>query len=127
MPYIKQYDRERARKYPKNSGELNYAITCTVLDTLQKGEIRYSVLNDIVSDLERLKDWSGNLGPEKDLDLNYPGMGLEIVSLISTYRSMGKENGKQVYGAMSNVIGEFRRRVIDPYENEKIESNGDVY
>lgn len=32
-----------------------------------------------------------------------------------------------ILGALSNVLDEFRRRVQHPYEDKKIEENGDVY
>jgi len=44
-----------------------------------------------------------------------------------------KNNGKS-YQVLSDIVGagidaaeEFRRRVLNPYEDEKIKENGDVY
>ena len=33
----------------------------------------------------------------------------------------------EIYGAMQLAAAEFKRRLIDPYENRKIAENGDVY
>ncbi len=32
-----------------------------------------------------------------------------------------------IVGALDNAKDEFRRRILHPYENKKIEMNGDVY
>ena len=66
--------------------------------------------------------------PKSPGELNYA-----ITELIKRYL---KENGKNPtgYGDINEIVGvleccklEFYRRIASPYEDEKIQSNGDVY
>lgn len=58
-------------------------------------------------------------------DLNY--------ILTCTIRAYLKQKGlsyqtcNDIVGALDNAKDEFRRRVLHPYEDGKIEDNGDVY
>jgi len=86
MPYIKKLD--RTKFYPliydiadkiKSEGELNYAITCIILEYLNNNRPNsYALLNKIIGVLECIKQ-------------------------------------------------EFYRRMVIPYEEKKIEENGEVY
>jgi hypothetical protein len=79
MPYIAPEKRGyRTQLTPKTAGELNYAITCLILEYLDRAGERYETLNAID-------------------------------------------------GVLGLVQHEFRRRVIDPYEDKKIAENGDIY
>lgn len=77
MPYIKQEDRNGARRIPGTPGELNFAIT-DLLTTYLGGQLSYRLINDIL-------------------------------------------------GALEGAKMEFYRRVAVPYEDKKLEENGDVY
>lgn len=81
MPYISRERREdlwRGWSGMKNAGELNYELTLTIIEYLDRRGISYQTMNDIIGALE----------------------GCKI---------------------------EFYRRMISPYENQKIKENGDVY
>jgi hypothetical protein len=55
MPYIKQSEREAARREPNNPGELNYAITSILIEYVQTQGLRYQVINDVLGALEGSK------------------------------------------------------------------------
>jgi len=62
MPYINQEARERLDKknrspddYPNNSGELNYKITQLLIEYLNKKDLSYKTINDIVGAIESSK------------------------------------------------------------------------
>lgn len=62
--------------------------------------------------------------PETAGELNY-----EITCLIQTYiKNNGKDyqNINDVIGALEGAKLEFYRRIVAPYEDLKIEENGDV-
>ena len=42
MPYIKEEDKERAEIFPATSGELNFAITCLMIDYLSQKGLSYT-------------------------------------------------------------------------------------
>ena len=127
MPYIKREDREIAKDYPQAIGELNYAITLSIIKVLNDNDISYAVLNDITDDLEKIRDWVRGIGQQKDIDFTNKGMCSNIISLITAYRALGSDRNNQMSGLMSLVISEFKRRVANRYEDKKITENGDVY
>ncbi len=57
MPYISQERRQLMElgTLPSNAGDLNYAITCLVLDYFQEQGGRYQQINDILGALEGAK------------------------------------------------------------------------
>lgn len=58
MPYVDQEARARLRAggFPQNSGELNFAITTFCIQYLKdRGELRYSFINDVLGALEGAK------------------------------------------------------------------------
>lgn len=81
MPYIKA-DRKlafhTAGPVPETPGELNYLITMLLKDYVERHDISYKVLNDVL-------------------------------------------------GALTGAQLEFYRRVVTPYEEQKMYENGDVY
>lgn len=80
MPYVDQKTREELEGVfsPENPGELNYKITCLILNYIETKGLKYSTINDIV-------------------------------------------------GVLDCAKMEFYRRIAIPYEDKKIEENGDVY
>lgn len=53
-----------------------------------------------------------------------------ITNVLITYmRTHGKSYKifNDISGAMTESLAEFRRRIIVPYEDKKIEQNGDIY
>lgn len=80
MPYIQQKDRDILRPHSitaSNAGELNYQLTCIVLDYWREHGPSYQAINDIV-------------------------------------------------GALEGAKAEFQRRTVAPYEDQKIQQNGDI-
>lgn len=58
-------------------------------------------------------------------DLNY-----QITSLLTRYlkhHGLSYQTCNDIVGALENAKHEFQRRIQDPYEDEKIRENGDVY
>jgi hypothetical protein len=73
---------------------------------------------------------------EKDrlLDHMYPETAGELNFLITTMCRRYFSKSKRNYEAINTVLGalecakqEYYRRIVVPYENSKINSNGDVY
>ena len=63
--------------------------------------------------------------PQTAGELNY-----KITLLIKEYleaNGMNYQNCNDVIGALEGAKLEFYRRVVSPYEDKKIEENGDVY
>lgn len=79
MPYIKKEHRVplELSRHPNTPGELNYLLTVTCLDYLDRHKLSYGTMNDII-------------------------------------------------GAIESAKREFQRRVVDPYEDDKMRSNGDL-
>ncbi len=83
-------------------------------------EKRKEIAPHIKSLLEYIKT-VGELSPG---DLNY----IVTLTIIEYYRrNKCYSSANDVKGALGLAVDEFRRRVIDGYENKKIFLNGDVY
>jgi hypothetical protein len=78
-------------------------------------------------DRENLDDVAENYGGEfaqNGGELNYL-----ISSLISDYimrKGLRYQNISDVLGALEGAKFEFLRRIVDPYEDQKISENGDL-
>lgn len=55
MPYIKEYDRDRAENIPDNPGELNFAITKLCIEYMTRFGLKYANINDVMGALEGAK------------------------------------------------------------------------
>mgnify|MGYP001572233026 CR=1 FL=1 len=59
MPYIKLDSREQltpiCKSYPKSAGDLNFQVTCLLLDYLKYNGKSYQQINDILGALEGAK------------------------------------------------------------------------
>ena len=57
MPYITTKQKEDLNRVPvaTSAGELNYMLTCTILDYLKLNGLSYATINDIVGALEGAK------------------------------------------------------------------------
>lgn len=56
MPYIKAEDRVFVDvNYAQTPGELNYKITCLLIDYVKKQRLSYQTINDIIGALEGAK------------------------------------------------------------------------
>ena len=63
--------------------------------------------------------------PEDAGELNY--VITKVCDEFLTRKGRRYNNMNAVVGALECAKNEFLRRVVDPYENEKIAQNGDVY
>lgn len=63
--------------------------------------------------------------PDTPGELNYAITMLMIEYL--TREGLSYANAAETIAAATEAAAEFRRRVLVPYENEKIAENGDVY
>ena len=52
---------------------------------------------------------------------------LEYLKRISHNRKLKYADYNSIMGVLANVSQEFYRRVVIPYEQEKMKENGDVY
>lgn len=53
-----------------------------------------------------------------------------FTTLINRYvkaKGLSYQTCNDIVGALDNAKGEFKRRIQDPYEDTKIETNGEVY
>lgn len=63
--------------------------------------------------------------PETAGDLNY-AITLQLIRYIRQY-GLSYQSCQEALGACREAEMEFRRRVLAPYEDSKIEDDGDVY
>lgn len=68
------------------------------------------------------------------LDEYVPGtpgtLNYQITMLLReyvTYRKLSYQTINDIIGALEGAKAEFQRRVVAPYEDQKIAENGDVY
>lgn len=70
------------------------------------------------------------LKPETVIPDNAGGLNYQITCLIQDYFNFHGQNyqtANDIVGAVEGAKLEFYRRVVAPYEDFKIEENGDVY
>ena len=58
-------------------------------------------------------------------DLNYLFTGL--INHYIQQRGLNYQHINDIVGALEGAKAEFQRRIVGPYEDKKIEENGDVY
>lgn len=131
MPYIDRVRRaELEYVAPRNPGELNFAVTTITLNWLKGGTINYRNLNHAHGVIERLKQTgpaalSGGTTHKDDLVRN-------LCRTLSEYWDENKESTgdedltNEVIGVLACVQMELYHRVTRPYEEGKIEENGDL-
>lgn len=145
MPYIKAEDRDRLTPpegmvgdIPRTQGELNYLISTRIKREFTEKGKSYALFNDIIADLDDAKLGlkmlmrmePGFAGDISDLafkfmlqtdDLDVPiGLSQEETAKISKRQTSAG-------GAIEAAKLEFYRRVVAPYEDQKLLDNGDVY
>lgn len=59
-------------------------------------------------------------------DLNY-AISMTAIEYLKTKPKISYALLNEVWGAMTLAAEEFKRRMIDPYEDKKIGENGDIY
>lgn len=81
------------------------------------------------SDKNRLEDFdmiAGSPNPKNVGELNYL-ITNTVLLYLHAQPKFNYETLNGIYGAMVLAAAEFKRRLIDPYEDGKIAENGDVY
>lgn len=63
--------------------------------------------------------------PETCGELNY--MVTELIIAYMKNNGLSYQTCNDIVGALSNASDEFKRRIQHPYEDYKIQENGDVY
>lgn len=128
MPYIKAADYERAATEPSVPGELNYAVTLKAIDYIRNPELGSADFYKAAWELVR--DYLNHVG------LSYTNgnavMGaLDCVGREVKRRLADNPEADPLVHNILHELGILRDFVYDdliaPYEQEKIEENGDVY
>lgn len=129
MPYVKDGARARLDRdgVPMNAGELNYAVTWHMLHT---GDVRIAVQREVARFLEFRRKPSATAAPREN---NYQDFNDVMGALDGARREYRRRVGVQTLGdqdrldAVEYVATEFYDNVVAPYEDIKINENGDVY
>ncbi len=72
---------------------------------------------------ESIIDYNSDIGTAGEL--NY-----FLTCILKEYvdrKGLNYQTINDISGAMTECLAEFRRRIVAPYEDSKIKSNGDVY
>ena len=140
MPYIENKDNSRelimnGKQKPMNPGELNYYMTTKILSYLAdrrgiEGKLSYKTLNYVYGKLDEIYENFDKLALHRDEEL----FVCHIQNAIRDYIKRAEERWEageiimtDVRGAIHACQTEFYRRLIAPYEDQKIKKNGDVY
>lgn len=112
---------------PQTRGELTYVITKAIDLWITKEGVCFDTLSEAIEILDEAKQFD-RLPPEGDV-------GRWIADQISSYmvRAKNRTNGmapvtrRQLKSVLECAKLELYRRVVAPYEQQKLELNGDVY
>lgn len=123
MPYVKQYIRDAFNEdphwRPSDAGSLNFVLTNAYLNDLSRKEI-YRILEHY---------WLH----DSDFDQSYQTindiMGAVGGSLFEFIRRRPREQKKhdRLTDMMRDLLWDFYEEYAVPYEDKKINANGDVY
>jgi len=138
VPYIKAEDRIRlAMDFPRTAGELNYLLTLRIKKEFTDKGKSYALFNDIVAAIETVKIGAASTELAEDLEnimSTYLFATTDLAALDARTEPPTEEElvtlqqrGISALGAIECAKLEFIRRVVSPYEDTKIASNGDVY
>lgn len=77
------------------------------------------------------KEYRPQFVPEAAVTPRNPGgLNFQLSVLLIQYvakNGLSYDTINDISGAMTEALAEFRRRVVVPYENQKIAANGDIY
>jgi len=128
VPYVKQIDRPRLDhgEPARNAGELNYVITGILDAWLSEHGRNYAAINNAVGVIELVKTSPADKPTLSDADTI---LGDSIVYAIAAFDAASGEEFlvATVTGVLECAKLELYRRIAAPYEDTKIEENGDVY
>lgn len=127
MPYItpKQRQEIKTGAFPRNPGELNFALSDFISKANPQGDYRKFfklTLETYVASALKRTDGNGKLRYVHINEL----MGV-VVSIMLELRRRRLEKYILVLGQLTDVAGEWYDRVAGPYEDTKIAENGDVF
>ena len=144
MPYIRPEDRERltppegmVADFPKTAGELNYLVSVRIKKAIS-GSRSYALFNDIIAELDAAKGAVGVGARIEGLAGEFADMAFKFVFATTDLETLEIEAGEveederkqrmfSAIGALEAAKLEFYRRVVAPYEDQKMLDNGDVY
>jgi len=126
MPYIKSVDYGRATRTPITAGELNYAITLNIIDTLhpETGSIAYTEFYGRVTKLCDAyivrRGLTYTIGNEV--------MGVLTCAGLEMIRRCGETGAVwRLMDMLAKISSHIYYDILAPYEDGKIKENGDVY
>lgn len=135
MPYIKKTHKKKVREtgIASTAGDLNYLITKTIQEYLLISGVKYQRFNDVIGVIQSLI-----LDIHHTYEKPVPGEEINdarilhrhLTGIIHKYRVNTFDNiyiEYDILGALEGAKLELYRRKISPYEDIKIEENGDVY
>ena len=136
MPYITNGRKIELRDGAKleTPGDLNYVLTTVAIRYIKSQGLRYEHINEVVETFELVLaatqiplQFRATPGITRRLETPYNVFELEelIGVLVEEFRKQGNSQGFR--GALRCAQMEFYRRVAAPYEDKKIQENGDVY
>lgn len=147
MPYISKSNNRREELVetlePINRGELNFLLYYHALEFVERMGINYHTLDDAASAYERLlmtlyhEDGIWTIKKRmRHFDRmkkgGYLSDNLNVDNLLDTmcfivYKYIvGTGDSDTVAGTVRLSQAEFIRKIVSPYEDQKIEENGDV-
>lgn len=135
MPYIDKESRKRLLidgDPPRTAGELNFVITRGIMDTLYShyDTVGYQALNDAIGEIVFIQsrltflDCVPDPVPSRQ---DWPAIIEPIYNFITQQNEFTSEAHRTILGVLECVKLELYRRVAAPYEDRKIEENGDVF
>lgn len=123
MPYIKskqRLDLMTGKTRVTNPGELNYLITRELLKVLDGNSVE-EIKENIIG---LLFDYCENIGFKYQTVNDIMG-ALQCASMECCRRNM--DLFEQVEDILADIPVEFYHNIVAPYEDKKIQENGDVY
>lgn len=137
MPYIKQEDRKRLDEessIPLTAGELNYHLTQRCIEAHADGgialqELAHNLANDITNYM---------LQGDPETVVNYETFNSAMGALDCCRRewhrrmsgrihTLGPSRFWEIVSAIERTANELYATQVAPYEDTKIQQNGDVY
>lgn len=121
MPYIAQEERAQAKWEPRTPGQLNFAITCVLIEaqSLAKISLLSDALCELVNGYWERKKWMGYTAINDVLGA--------LDGALLEYKRRTRSPAKGLGLIIGDVAQTFYDTFAVPYEERKIKENGDVY
>jgi hypothetical protein len=128
MPYILPSRRDDLDKFddtPQEPGELNYMLTKRMIE-MESLEHSYGMISDMALQLETVL--------YEFLRVNLPKQGMRyglinaiVGAATAAELEYQRRRGNRYQAPMQLAVASFYTKVAAPYEDQKIQENGDVY